>query len=64
MSSRGLLQNFLVSGDNDQEARSKPIADLFPNTSVMFADIVGFTVSSFALLELGISIVIAPFIVD
>jgi hypothetical protein len=44
-SSSGMLKKFLASGEKDPVERSKPIADLFPNTSVLFADIVGFTVS-------------------
>lgn len=43
-SSKKMLNSFLskndVSGANN---RRKPIADLFPNTTVMFADIAGFT---------------------
>lgn len=39
------MQDFLASGvDRDIEAtNSQPIADLFPETTIMFSDIVGFT---------------------
>lgn len=41
------LKNFLTEGeaktDDDMMFKSKPIADLFPETSIMFADLVGFT---------------------
>jgi hypothetical protein len=41
------LTTFLNNGDKsagqEQSPESKPIADLFPNTTVMFADIAGFT---------------------
>ena len=29
--------------DMDDVLKTKPIADLFPNTTIMFADLVGFT---------------------
>jgi hypothetical protein len=45
-STAGLLQDFLATGEKDRKRQSKPIADLFPNTTVLFADIVGFTVST------------------
>lgn len=43
-SSKNML-TFLTSTEDDNrvQERSKPIADLFPNTTVMFADITGFT---------------------
>ena len=41
------LQNFLkgkeADGEDDENKRSKPIADLFPEATIIFADIVGFT---------------------
>ena len=46
-SSKNVLNGFLNKGegfeDRAAQERSKPIADLFPNTTVMFADITGFT---------------------
>ena len=47
-STAGLLQDFLATGEGDRRRQSKPIADLFPNTTVLFADIVGFTVSKYS----------------
>eukprot|EP00980_Cylindrotheca_fusiformis_P017450 scaffold5439_cov132-Cylindrotheca_fusiformis.AAC.9 len=45
LSSKKMINNFLVEKTDayDSGNRSKPIADLFPETTVMFADIVGFT---------------------
>jgi class 3 adenylate cyclase len=45
VSDKKMLNNFLVkNGEMGQSSeRAKPIADLFPSTTVMFADIVGFT---------------------
>jgi NADH:ubiquinone oxidoreductase subunit 6 (subunit J) len=46
VSNKKMLNNFLVEKDESFEktnTRRKPIADLFPETTVMFADIVGFT---------------------
>jgi class 3 adenylate cyclase len=45
VSDKTMLNNFLAkNGDMGQSTqRSKPIADLFPSTTVMFGDIVGFT---------------------
>jgi len=43
---RAGLRRYLADGDEDVNAldlNSKPIADLFPHTTVMFCDIVGFT---------------------
>ena len=38
------LQGFFANQDNQAfEAGSKPIADLFPDSTVLFADIAGFT---------------------
>jgi class 3 adenylate cyclase len=38
------LKNFLTDGeDNDFLVESKPIADLFPETTILFADVAGFT---------------------
>jgi class 3 adenylate cyclase len=43
------LKNFLIEGegtkktDDDLFFKTKPIADLFPETTIMFADLVGFT---------------------
>lgn len=42
------LSSFLQSGEKDSQAHgkfstSKPIADLFPETTIMFADLAGFT---------------------
>jgi hypothetical protein len=40
------LESFLSKADNvniDEIARSRPIADLYPDTTVFFADIAGFT---------------------
>eukprot|EP00526_Cylindrotheca_closterium_P004007 CAMPEP_0113645796 /NCGR_PEP_ID=MMETSP0017_2-20120614/24155_1 /TAXON_ID=2856 /ORGANISM="Cylindrotheca closterium" /LENGTH=1160 /DNA_ID=CAMNT_0000557583 /DNA_START=12 /DNA_END=3494 /DNA_ORIENTATION=- /assembly_acc=CAM_ASM_000147 len=43
-SSKKMLNSFLSKNDmTGANLRRKPIADLFPNTTVMFADIVGFT---------------------
>eukprot|EP00977_Amphora_coffeiformis_P022505 scaffold10917_cov155-Amphora_coffeaeformis.AAC.6 len=41
--SKARLQNFVTKNTAEPETRSKPIADLFPETTVLFADIVGFT---------------------
>jgi class 3 adenylate cyclase len=38
-----LAKNGESSGELSEQRRRKPIADLFPNTTVMFADMVGFT---------------------
>eukprot|EP00526_Cylindrotheca_closterium_P003919 CAMPEP_0113631220 /NCGR_PEP_ID=MMETSP0017_2-20120614/16224_1 /TAXON_ID=2856 /ORGANISM="Cylindrotheca closterium" /LENGTH=1165 /DNA_ID=CAMNT_0000541721 /DNA_START=11 /DNA_END=3511 /DNA_ORIENTATION=- /assembly_acc=CAM_ASM_000147 len=46
VSNKKMLNNFLVEKNETVEKpnkRRKPIADLFPETTVMFADIVGFT---------------------
>jgi class 3 adenylate cyclase len=47
LSTKSGLKNFLTEGeaktDDDMMFKSKPIADLFPETSIMFADLVGFT---------------------
>lgn len=37
------LSNFLLGIQNDQQGGSKPIADLFPAATIIFADIAGFT---------------------
>jgi hypothetical protein len=37
------LKSYLVDGDTRTVESAKPIADLFPNTTVLFADISGFT---------------------
>ena len=38
------LKNFLANdGPDESESESRPIADLFPETSVLYADIAGFT---------------------
>jgi class 3 adenylate cyclase len=38
------LKNFLVEGEEQNFLqKSKPIADLFPETSILFADVAGFT---------------------
>lgn len=42
-SSRNRLQTFLSTGSAGAGGRTKPIADLFLDTTVLFADIVGFT---------------------
>eukprot|EP00980_Cylindrotheca_fusiformis_P017442 scaffold5439_cov132-Cylindrotheca_fusiformis.AAC.1 len=43
VSDKKMLNNFLATNGDVGYKRSKPIADLFPSTTVMFADIVGFT---------------------
>ncbi|KAG7339562.1 adenylate and guanylate cyclase catalytic domain containing protein [Nitzschia inconspicua] len=43
-----LNENVPAAGAQAAEDRSKPIADLFPDTTIMFADIVGFTAWSSA----------------
>jgi class 3 adenylate cyclase len=48
MSPNHRLKSFLNDGDNGMELGAKPIADLFPHTTVLFADIVGFTAWSSA----------------
>lgn len=40
---RNFLNDVAVSVEGTEKIRSKPIADLFPATTIMFADIVGFT---------------------
>lgn len=37
-----------VDGDNDRTTRGAPIADLFPDVTIVFVDIVGFTAWSSA----------------
>jgi Adenylate and Guanylate cyclase catalytic domain len=45
MSNKNKLKTFLNPGDEDNNGyrAQEPIADLFPNTTVLFADIAGFT---------------------
>jgi hypothetical protein len=38
-----LQQDTTANSANGPEKKSQPIADLFPNTTVMFGDIAGFT---------------------
>jgi hypothetical protein len=41
---KGRIKSFLVDGTEPREnSKSKPIADLFPSTTILFADISGFT---------------------
>ena len=37
------LKSFLTTGNEDDDGTQQPIADLFPNCTVLFADIAGFT---------------------
>jgi hypothetical protein len=43
MNNNQRLRSFVANGDNKIEVSSAPIADLFPNATVFFADISGFT---------------------
>lgn len=40
---RNMLRSYLDDGQKKDISKSKPIADLFPDTTVLFADISGFT---------------------
>jgi hypothetical protein len=41
--SKARLRNFVLKKDEEDVSKAKPIADLFPEASIVFADIVGFT---------------------
>jgi class 3 adenylate cyclase len=43
LGNKSRLKNFLVAGEENDFFNSKPIADLFPETTVLFADVAGFT---------------------
>jgi hypothetical protein len=43
MNNNQRLRSFVANGENNLDISSAPIADLFPNATVFFADIAGFT---------------------